>query len=94
MPPDSDGHDGHALVPLKQFSSASETEIVLGLLRSSGIPAMHAGQYNPRAPNQILVPDRCVADAYRVIADMGVVAPSSIATTGEFADDQHSILTI
>ena len=77
MPPNADEHDGNTLVPLKQFGSASETDIVIGLLRSSGIPAVHAAQ--------------CVATAYRLIADMGDVAPSSIPIAGQFADEPRSI---
>lgn len=90
MPPGADEHDGNTLVPLKQFGSASETEIVLGLLRSSGIPAVHAGQYNPRAPDQILVPAKCVADAYRLIGD---VTQRSIPSADQFADEPRSVLT-
>lgn len=87
MSPNSNECDGNMLVPLKQFGSASQTEIVLGLLRSSGIPVVHAGEYNPRAPNQILVPAKCIADAYRLIADIGDVAPKSIPTAEQFADE-------
>ena len=93
MSPGSNEHDGNALVSLEQFGSASETEIVLGLLRSSGIHAVHAGQYNPRAPNKILVPAEFVADAYRLIADMDGVAPSSAPTAEQTADEPRSTLT-
>lgn len=94
MRPSADEHDGNTLVPLSQFGSASESEIVLGLLRSSGIPAVHAGQYNPYAPQQILVPTKCVADANRLIADVRDVAPSSIPTAAErLAEEPHSIAT-
>jgi hypothetical protein len=90
MPASADENDGNTLVPLKQFGSASETEIVLGLLRSSGIPAVHPGRY---AQQQILVPLKFVAEANRLIADARDVAPSSIPTAEQFADEPRSILT-
>jgi hypothetical protein len=56
-----------------ELGSASETEVVIGLLRSSGIPAVHPGRY---AQQQILVPFKFVAEANRLIADAGDVAPN------------------
>jgi hypothetical protein len=90
MSPNSNERDGNTLVPLGQFGSASETEVVIGLLRSSGIPAVHPGRY---APQQILVPFKFVAEANRLIADARNVAPSSIPTAEQFADEPRSILT-
>lgn len=65
----ADEDDGNSLVPLGQFGSASETEIVLGLLQSSGIPAVHGSQYKTNTPNQILVPATRIAGALQLIAD-------------------------
>jgi len=93
MPSNTDERNEDTLVALKQFGSASETEIVIGLLRSSGIPAVHGGQYNPKAPQQILVPAKCVADANRLLADVRDVAPSSIPTGERFAKEPRSIVT-
>jgi len=93
MASSTDEGDGNALVLLKQFRSASETELVIGLLRGSGIPTVLAGRYNPKAPMQILVPSKCVADANRVLADRGDVAPRPISTAERFGDGPRSILT-
>jgi hypothetical protein len=82
MRPSSDEEDGNSLVPLGQFGSASETEIVLGLLQSSGIPAVHGAQYKTNTPNQILVPAKRVADAIQLIADARGV-PSSTERSGD-----------
>ena len=91
MSSNSNERDGNTLVPLGQFGSASELEVVIGLLRSSGIPAVHAGQYNPRAPQQILVPFEFVAEANRLIADARDVAPSPIRAAEQPADEPTEI---
>ena len=88
MSSNSNERDGNTLVPLGQFGSASETEVVIGLLRSSGIPAVHPGRY---AQQQILVPFKFVAEANRLIADARDVAPSPIATTEQPADEPTEI---
>jgi len=91
MSPNSNERDGNTLVPLGQFGSASETEVVIGLLRSSGIPAVHPGQYYPRAQQQILVPFKFVAEANRLIADARDVAPSPIPTAEQPEDEPTEI---
>jgi len=63
------------------------------LLRSSGIPAVLAGRYNPRAPKEILVPAKWVDDANRVIAGRDDVAPRAILAGERFANEPRSILT-
>jgi len=88
MSSNSNERDGNTLVPLGQFGSASELEVVIGLLRSSGIPAVHPGRY---AQQQILVPFKFVAEANRLIADARDVAPSPIATTEQPADEPTEI---
>ena len=40
------------LVPLPGFGSLSETEIVVALLQSAGIPVVKVGRYNPKAPRK------------------------------------------
>jgi hypothetical protein len=63
--------DGRDLVPLRGFVTRSEVEIVLALLKSSGITAVFSNRYNPRIPKgelQILVPRKDWEDSKRVIA--------------------------
>lgn len=93
MRPSADEDDGNSLVPLERFGSDSETEVVLGLLRSNGIPAVHAGQYSTRVPNQILVPAKCVADAIQLIANTRGVPPGLTPTAEQFADEPRPIVT-
>lgn len=93
MPPSADEDDGYSLVPLDQFGSDAETEVVLGLLRSSGIPAVHAGQYSTKVPNQILVPAKCVADALQLIANRSDVPPDPPPGAEQFADEPRPLVT-
>src|SRR4051794_24580264 len=51
------------LVPLPEFGSLSETEIVVALLQAAGIPVVEVGRYNPKAHAQKLVPRNRLADA-------------------------------
>jgi hypothetical protein len=62
-PPDTD------LLPLGRLGSRSETEVVMALLKSSGIPAVLGGLYDPKAPKAILVPRASLEEANRLIAD-------------------------
>lgn len=89
MSPNSNEHDGNTLVPLKQFGSASETEVVIALLRSGGIPAVCAGRYSL----QILIPFKYVAEANRLIADARDGAPSPIPTTEPVPEEPRSTIT-
>jgi hypothetical protein len=78
-PPTAHDHDGNTLVPLRQFRSAAETELVFGLLRNSGIPAIYTGRYDPRSPTQtqqILVPIKRAEEANRLLANMREVESS------------------
>jgi len=63
--------DGRDLVPITGFLTRSEVEVVLALLRSSGIPAVFSGRYNPKIPKgelQILVPRKDREDSERIMA--------------------------
>jgi hypothetical protein len=57
------------LVSLDQFQSRSEIEVVVALLKDSGIPVVVGGLYNLKAPKQVLVPRRSFEAANRVIAN-------------------------
>jgi len=77
-----------------QYGSASETEILIGAPRGSGIPAILAGRYNPKAPNQMLAPLSTSPDANRPIADMRDLAPSLIPAAERFADEPRIMTAI
>lgn len=94
MSPTADEPDGNALTPLRQFRSVSETEIVIGLLQSKGIPAICAGRYNPKAPAQILVPARCVEEAKRLIADAHDVTSGSEHAAERRVAEPRSLVTV
>ncbi len=80
------------MVPLGEFGSASETEVVIALLRSNGIPVVHGGRYNPRAPKEILVPQERLEEAKLLIADARGAAPAS-AGVGERMEEPRSLVT-
>jgi len=42
--------DARDLVPITGFQTRSEAEVVLGLLKSSGIQAVFSGRYHPKVP--------------------------------------------
>jgi len=67
---DVDRGDGLDLIYLGEFHSPSETQIVMALLRSSGIPVELGGGYDVRAyDKRILVPRDRLEDAKRVISE-------------------------
>lgn len=91
MPPHADEYDENALVPLAQFRLPGESGIVIGLLRSAGIQAVHGGQYDPRGPKQILVPFKDLVEANRLIAGKRDAAPPSVPA--EEIPEPRSIMT-
>jgi hypothetical protein len=90
MPPNVDESAGYDLIPIAQVKSLSETEVVLSLLQSSGISAVCGGQYNPKAPKQILVPRSRVEEANRLIAN---ARNSAGASSERAAEERPSIIT-
>jgi hypothetical protein len=81
------------LVPLPQFGSLSETEVVVALLQSCGIPVVEGGRYNPKAPTQVLVPRNRLADAHRLIANARGHSSSATPLHRPSAEERPSVVT-
>lgn len=65
----ADEIDGSELVYLAEFRSVLESEVVVALLESSGIPTFLADNYDRRINRRILVPRYCLEDAKRLISE-------------------------
>jgi len=81
------------LVPLPGFGSLSETEIVVALLQSAGIPVVEVGRYNPKAPTQMLIPRNRLADAHRLIVNARGHNSSATSQQRPPAEEPPSVVT-
>ena len=65
--------DGLDLVRLEYYKSGFETELILGLLKTQGIPAVLVGQYDYASRNghrgSVMVPRERLDEAYRLIRE-------------------------
>ncbi len=81
------------LIPIAEFGSSSETDVVVALLQSRGVPALRGGRYNWKAPQQVLVPRRAVERARRVIGEARKSGEYLRTETSQTAEERRSIGT-
>ncbi|MBZ5585888.1 MAG: DUF2007 domain-containing protein [Acidobacteriia bacterium] len=94
MPLNPDPPDESELASLARFRSPSESDVVLALLQSEGIPAVYRGRYNPKAPREIFVPRGRLEEANRLVAGARESAGLLDGVPDAPAEEPRSRLTV